>query len=126
MKLLPVSSDAEWESLVESRPDATLFHTMPWLRFQASLPGFTLAPLVVHHQGSKVGLFQLFVAKRGIFRTAASPRGIDYLTLGPLVACELLADLLDCYEDWADGQGIDYTSIAFKKEIDADVAVGRG
>lgn len=126
MELLPVESDSRWEQLLARQPGATLFHTMDWLRFQQSQFGFRLFPLVAHHQGSEVGVFPLFVTRRWLLRVGSSPRGIDTLFLGPLVPEELLGELLDSYERWARANGIDYSCIAFTREIDSDQAVARG
>ena len=126
MELLPVDSDAEWACLLDAQADATLFHTMPWLRFQERQFGFRLFPLVAWRDGQAMGVFPLFVTRRGLFRVSASPRGIDMLILGPLVAPEFLGELLDAYEDWARSRGIDHTSIAFTKEIDPAVAERHG
>ena len=126
MELQPVDSDRRWESLLDLQPEATLFHTSAWLRFQERSLGHGLVQLVARHEGTDVGLFPLFVARRGPFRVAASPRGVDYLVLGPLGPPELLGDLLDAYETWARSSRIDYTSIAFTKEIDESAAAARG
>ena len=84
------------------------------------------SPLVIRHQGEQVGLFPLFVARRWPLRIGSSPRGIDTLFLGPLVADELLGELLDCYERWARSHGISYSCIAFARQIDPATAQARG
>ncbi len=126
MELRPVESDSRWESLLDAQPEATLFHTSAWLRFQERSFGYRLERLVARHEGTDVGVFPLFVTRRGFFRVAASPRGIDYLVLGPLAPPELMGDVLDAYEAWARANRIDHTSIAFTKEIDGSVAAARG
>ena len=126
MELRLVDSDSRWESLLDVQPEATLFHMSAWLRFQERPFGYRLVRLVARHEGTDVGLFPLFVTRQGPFRVAASPRGVDYLVLGPLVPPELMGDLLDAYESWAKSNRVDYTSIAFTKEIDESVASARG
>ena len=126
MELKPVDSDCRWESVLDLQPEATLFHTSAWLRFQERSFEYRLVRLVARHEGRDVGLFPLFVSRRGPFRVAASPRGIDYLVLGPLGPPKRLGDLLDAYETWARSNRIDYTSIAFTKEINESAAAGRG
>ena len=125
MELQPVDSDRRWELVLDLQPEATLFHTSAWLRFQERSFEYRLVRLVARHEGRDVGLFPLFVSRRGPFRVAASPRGIDYLVLGPLAPPELLGDLLDAYETWARSNRIDYTSIAFTTEIDESMAADR-
>ena len=126
MELRPVASDAEWQSLLDAQPEATLYHTLAWLRFQERQFGFACFPLVIHHGDRKVGVFPLFVARRGIFRVSSSPRGVDTLFLGPLLEPALLPELLDGYETWARLHGIDYTTITFTRQSDAGVAAQRG
>lgn len=126
MELLPVQSDGEWEALLEGRADRSLYHTTAWLRFEAEQFGFELHRLVIHDASGPVGLFPLFLARRAVFRVAASPRGVDDLNLGPLVRPELLGGTLDAYERWAREQRVDFTSVAFMREIDAEVARQRG
>lgn len=126
MDLRPVSSDEQWRTLLGARPDATLYHTMPWLRFQERQFGFELCPLVAYREGMAVGVFPLFLARRGVFRVSGSPRGIDTLFLGPLIAPPLLPDLLDAYEVWVRRNRVDHSAIAFAKEIDEEVATSRG
>jgi hypothetical protein len=126
MELLPVEDDLQWEQLLSAQSGATLFHTMPWLRFQQSQFGIRLFPLAVRREDRDAGVFPLFVTRRWFLRVSSSPRGIDTLHLGPLVNDDLLPELLDCYERWALAGGIDYTTIAFVKEIDTAPAAARG
>ena len=126
MELVPVQDDAEWDGLLADQADGSLYHTTAWLRFQAGQFGFDLRRLAIHNEGRPVGLFPLFLTRRGIFRISSSPRGVDYLNLGPLVRTELLPRLLDCYERWARRTKIDYTSMAFLSDIDENMAAAHG
>ena len=126
MELQPVRSDEEWDALLADRPDASLYHTSAWLHFQADQFGYDLRMLVIQGDSGPVGLFPVFLVKRAIFRVAASPRGVDYLNLGPLVSADLLGETLDCYERWVSDKRVDFTSVAFMREIDTDVASSRG
>lgn len=126
MELVPVQDDSRWDALLEDQPNRSLYHTTAWLGFQAEQFGFDLRRLVIRHEGRPVGLFPLFLTRRGIFRVSASPRGVDYLNLGPLVSSDLLPESLDCYERWTRTQKVDYTSIAFLNEIDSRIAGQHG
>jgi|WetSurMetagenome_2_1015567.scaffolds.fasta_scaffold239661_1 CelD/BcsL family acetyltransferase involved in cellulose biosynthesis len=126
MELKYVENDLRWDQLLARQPGATLFHTISWLRFQEAHFDHRLIPLVACHNGVEVGLFPLFVTRRWLIRVAGSPRGIDTLHLGPLVADELLADLLDAYEQWARANRIGFSTIAFTREIDLSSAESRG
>ena len=126
MRLVPVGDDKEWDALLEEQPHRSLYHTTAWLRFQAEHFGFDLRRLVIYHEHRPVGLFPLFLTRRAIFRVSSSPRGVDYLNLGPLVKPELLPELFDCYEHWVRHNKVDHTSIAFTSEIDSRVAVKYG
>ena len=126
MELVSVQSDRQWDDLLDVQPERSLYHTTTWLRFQAEQFGFDLRRLVLCEKSVPVGIFPLFLVRRAIFRVASSPRGLDYLNLGPLVAPELLGPTLDGYERWARENRVDFTSIAFMREIDSDVARQRG
>ncbi len=126
MELTPLGRDEEWGRLLDAQPDATLYHTMPWLRFQERSFGYKLHPLVARRRGAPVGVFPTFLVRRGIFRVSSSPRGIDTLFLGPLVAPGLLPELLDAYDRWVRRNRVDYSAIAFPGEIEAEAATSRG
>jgi CelD/BcsL family acetyltransferase involved in cellulose biosynthesis len=126
VQLVKVRDDAQWDALLETQPDATLYHTMGWLRLQEQHGSLTLFPLVIMQDGQPVGLFPVFLTRRGPFRVCSSPRGVDTQYMGPLAKRPLLPEILDCYETWAEQQGIDFTTVTFSHEIDHRVAVDRG
>jgi len=126
MDLVVVENDGQWEELLSAQPGRSLYHTSEWLKFQARHFGMELHRLVVRDGSRPVGIFPVFVSRRAIFRVAASPRGVDYLYLGPLVAPEHLGGLLDGYERWVRANRIDLSSVAFMSEVDADVARRHG
>ena len=126
MELVAAQNDKEWDALVEDQPHGSLYHTTAWLGFQAKQFGFDLHRLVIRHDGRPVGVFPLFLTRRGILRASSSPRGMDYLNLGPLVPSELLPETFECYERWVRAQKVDFTSIAFVNEIDNPVVRERG
>jgi len=125
-ELLQVDTDAEWDALLEQQPEASLFHTSAWLRLQQRFGGFDLFPLALRDAARCLGLLPVFTQRRGVFRVASSPRGIDYVFLGPLVGPERLAELLDAYEAWAARGRIDYTSMALTREVACEAARIRG
>jgi len=126
VQLVTVCSDALWDALLEAQPDATLYHTMGWLRLQERHGAFSLNPLVIMQNGQPVGLFPIFTERRWPFRVCSSPRGVDNIFQGPLVPPDLLPAALEAYEVWAQKHGADYTAISFVKEIDTHVARARG
>jgi CelD/BcsL family acetyltransferase involved in cellulose biosynthesis len=126
IRFIPASSDTEWDGLLDAQPEARLYHTSAWLRLQERFAGSTLVPLKMLRDGAVVGLFPVFIGRRGVFRVCSSPKGIDTLFLGPLVAPELLGEALDGYEAWARENRVDFTSAAFAYEIDAQTARKKG
>lgn len=126
LQLVTVRDDAQWDALLETQPDATLYHTMGWLRLQEQHGAFDLFPLVIMQNGQPVGLFPVFLVRRGPFKVCSSPRGADTQYMGPLAKRPLLPEILDCYERWAKEACVDFTAITFSHEIDHRVAEDRG
>ncbi len=126
LRLMPESSDQAWDVALATLPGATLYHTMGWLRVYEESFGYELVPLAILQDDRRVGLFPVYVTKKGGFRVASSPRGVDTLYLGPLMPAELLGEFLDAYEAWARSRRVDFTAMAFTSEIDTTVAEGRG
>ena len=126
MDVVAVQDDRQWDELLAAQPGRSLYHTTEWLRFQAGQFGYELHRLAIRDGSACMGVFPIFVTRRAIFRVASSPRGVDYLNLGPLVAPELLGAALDGYERWARSNRVDLTAIAFMSEIEAETARQRG
>ena len=125
MKFRVTESDEEWQELLAGRPDALLYHCLPWLRFQVRSFGYQLILLVGHHNGQVAALLPLLMTQKGPLRVAASPKGLDYLMLGPLADEPLFGEVLDGYEAWAKSHGVDYTSMAWTGDIDRNLAESR-
>ncbi len=74
----------EWDSLVEQSPQATPFHRFGMLEVAAEHANATLHPLVGYKGREPVGLFPVFVVKKGPVSTAFSPPPSLKITyLGP-------------------------------------------
>jgi CelD/BcsL family acetyltransferase involved in cellulose biosynthesis len=126
MDLVAIQDDRQWDELLAAQPGRSLYHTTEWLKFQAGQFGFELHRLAFRDGTGFAGVFPVFVTRRAVFRVAASPRGVDYLNLGPLIAPELIGAALDAYERWARARRVGLSAIAFMSEIDVEAARRRG
>jgi len=116
--LVPCANEAEWDALLAQRIDATVFHRMFWLRLIAKRFKADLKPYVVMADGAVAGLFPAFVYRRGWFRVAVSPppqTGTPYL--GPLVAPELQAAVLEAFTRQMKTARVSYIEIRFPPHV---------
>lgn len=117
---VPCESAEEWDALVAKQPHGTVFHRMVWLRMVAERRTAQLQALVVHQGEEAVGVFPLFVRRRGLFRIAMSPppqAATPYL--GPLVPAQLIAPVVAALRQRLRTQRISYFEIRFQPEPDA-------
>ena len=76
----------DWDSIIDRSSYGTIFHHWDWLDITQKYTGTTLIPLMVTKGENPVGVFPLFLKKRGIYRTVFSPpphSGLFYL--GPVL-----------------------------------------
>lgn len=77
----------EWQRVVESSPEGTLFHSMGWLRAIEQTGGRQLIPLVAEQDGAIIGIAPVFVHARLGFSLYSAPAQKSLVgPLGPVFA----------------------------------------
>jgi len=109
---------AEWDRLVDEHPQATVFHRRVWLELVSRISGAQLHPFSIVRGTERVGLFPVFVFRRGPFRIAASPpaqAATPYLS--PLVDDVLLGDTLEAFARTAAALKASYLELRFDRQV---------
>ncbi len=118
LKELIQPTPEEWNGLLSDFDDATVFHTVEWMRILADL--FHLRPrFFTIIQGDKiVGVFPLFSMRKAFFNVMASPL-LGWATphLGPLAPEEALLGSLISLERIFAKEKVEYFEVSFTKEI---------
>ena len=123
----PCTSVTEWDALLARHPAGTVFHQMDWLRFIAQRRAAELVPYVVYEHGEPIGVFPVFLYRRGVFRIAASPppqAAAPYL--GPLVPLESTPAVVHAFNTEMHRARISYLEIRFPQTIDAALLAATG
>lgn len=115
--LSPVDCDRRWDELVDRQAGSTIFHTMGWLRPIEQIRGLKLHPMAIQRGDETVGLFPVFVGRRGPIRIASSSFRADAPFLGPLVDHGLLGDTLGAFGRWAKKHRIGHSVLTFPHEL---------
>lgn len=108
----------EWNGLLNDFDDATIFHTMEWMRILADefhpRPRF----FTVVQRGKIVGVFPVFSMRKTFFNIMASPL-LGWATphLGPLAPEDIILDSLISLKGILTEEKVDYFEISFTKEI---------
>jgi len=77
----------EWDRIIAESPHGTLFHHWDWLKITEKHTRTTLFPLIGIKDGTAIGVFPLFLQKKGIVRMVFSPPpNTSILSLGPVLA----------------------------------------
>ncbi len=79
--------DAEqWDTAVQSALHGTLFHTWKWLKIVEKHSETILFPLMCYKGTTLVGIYPVFIQKKGFVKIALSPPSKAYLLyLGPVI-----------------------------------------
>lgn len=76
----------EWDNMVSNSPHGTLFHSWNWLKITEKHTQSKLYPLIVLKGNIPVGVFPLFLQKKGPVRKVSSPpRHAAMYFLGPVL-----------------------------------------
>ena len=86
LKIASEKDAEEWDTLVESSPHGTLFHTWKWLKIMEKNSGSKLYPMIGYKGGEIIGIFPLFQKNKKILRGVYSPiGGVETLYQGPVL-----------------------------------------
>ena len=86
VKVADKSELGKWNEWVSLSPHGTIFHTLDWLKIVKKYKNMELIPIVGYRGNEVIGLFPLFLIKKGRFKGAFSPppkTSIPYL--GPSI-----------------------------------------
>jgi len=73
-KMIEICEDGVyWDELVERSPHGSIFHTWEWLKIVEKHTSSKLYPIVGFKGSTPIGVYPIFLQKRGIFRLAFSP-----------------------------------------------------
>ena len=76
----------EWDLLVGSENNASIFHTWSWLRIAEKYSGCRLCPLILEKGAEPAGLYPLFFQRKfGVTRVFSPPPGTAIPYLGPVL-----------------------------------------
>lgn len=107
-------SSSEWNEIVGRFEEATIFHTMEWLRILADLFGATLRPFGILEEDKIVGIFPAFSIHKVFFNILASPlTGWATPRIGPLCQEDRIGDFLLALEAILDDEKVNYSEITF-------------
>lgn len=121
LELVPCASEARWQQYLAELPWATVFHRLAWLKLVARISGSELQLYEVSDRGNSVGLFPLFLFRRGPAKLAASPPPLAATPyLGPAVAPGLVGAALNAAAAEAKRQRAVYAEF----RLGSDVAFG--
>jgi lipid II:glycine glycyltransferase (peptidoglycan interpeptide bridge formation enzyme) len=77
----------EWNSIVDSSPHGTLFHTWKWLKIAEKFSGSKLYPLVGYKGKETLGILPIFFIKKAHLKMVFSPPpSLALYYLGPVLA----------------------------------------
>jgi hypothetical protein len=80
-----------WDKIVYSSSYGTVFHTWKWLKIAEKYTYSNLHPLIAYQGTNAVGIYPIFLVKKGFINIAFSPPPKAYLMyLGPLIIDENL------------------------------------
>ncbi len=86
IKVAGESDIEKWNSAVASSSHGTLFHTWEWLKIVQNHTSSVLYPLMAYRGENLVGIYPVFIQKKGFFNIAFSPLPKAYLLyLGPVI-----------------------------------------
>ena len=86
LKIAGEKEAEEWDTLVESSPHGTLFHTFKWLKIMEKHSGSKLYPMIGYKGDEIVGIFPLFTKNKKVLRGVYSPiGGVETLYQGPVL-----------------------------------------
>ena len=118
LELVPCVQMGDWDQLVAAHPRATVFHRSDWLALIARLARAQLHPFLIRRDAAVVGLFPVFIFRRGPFRIAASPPAqVATPYLGPLVDDSMLGDALEAFARAARRLKASYLELRCDREI---------
>lgn len=90
LKILKEEDSEFWDKLVESSSYGTIFHTWKWLKIIEKYSNSKLYHIVAFKEDITVGIYPIFIIRKGLINVAFSPPpGFD-LYLGPLFLAEIL------------------------------------
>lgn len=119
--------EAEWDKVVLSSPRGLLFHLTDWLTIVAECQRLGLLRLGIYEDDDLVGVFPLFVKRFGLLKVAASPFVVeDTHYMGPVVADELLPEVMRLFAVYMATQRINYTRIIFHQDIPREPFIAMG
>lgn len=77
----------KWNDLIYSSPHGTIFHTWKWLKIVEKQTDSILYPLMAYQGTNIIGIYPIFLKKKGFINLALSPPPKAYLLyLGPVIA----------------------------------------
>jgi len=78
---------SQWDAIVESSPNGTLFHTWKWLKIAEQYSGSRLYPLIFFKGSEPIGLVPLFFKnEHGLRMVFSPPPHLALLFLGPILS----------------------------------------
>ena len=109
-----------WDRLVASFEGTTVFHTSAWLSVLEKTFGHRRLLLRFEEKdGRCVAVLPLVVARKAVFKIAASPlRGTTGI-MGPLSSGAGTADIADALDRYGKEKGFDYVELTFTSETDS-------
>lgn len=86
IKICNESDIEKWNDVVFSSPHGTLFHTWKWLKIVEKHTHSILYPLMAYKGTTLIGIYPVFLEKKGFVKLAFSPPPKAYLLyLGPVI-----------------------------------------
>ncbi len=117
LREVTAGQEAEWDTVVISSPRGLLFHLTDWLVIVRESQRLQLLRLGIFDGRELAGIFPLFVKRFGPLTVAASPLVVeDTHYLGPVVADELLPDVMRLFADYMRGQRINHARIILRHD----------
>ena len=96
--MVPCSSEARWDGLLDPAAGSTAFHTWGWLDLQARAHGWRFEPLLAVVDGEPVGVAPVLLVRRGPVLMEAR---VPFPYVGPVVPPEHLPGTLTALDGWA-------------------------